>query len=96
MPCSFSRYKVRTSSQLRKRIRNSGTMLKIHAATATLATPKASSSCGMLQPNVCCSATPPTAASTMNTAFWMFMPAMTRDSSCFGVRLWIKANNGTT
>ena len=32
----------------------------------------------------------------MNIAFWMFMPAITRDSSLRGVRLWISANSGTT
>ena len=39
---------------------------------------------------------PSTAASTMKPAFWMFMPAITRESSPFGVRLWISANSGTT
>ena len=71
-------------------------MLKIHAATRMLAMPSAKNSCGMLQPNHCCKATPPSAASTMNTAFWMFIPAITRDSSSRGVRLWISANSGTT
>ncbi|MCY1312769.1 hypothetical protein D9M70_632190 [compost metagenome] len=37
MPCRRSRYSARTSSQLRNRIRNSGTIVKIQIATSALA-----------------------------------------------------------
>ena len=96
MPCSSSRYRLRTISQLAKRMKNSGTMLKIHTATSALAIASARNSCGMLQPSSRCRAMPATAAATMNSAFWMFMPAITRASSARGVRLWISANSGTT
>ena len=48
-----------------------------------------------LTPSICTS-TPSTAAVTMNSEFWMLRPAITRDSSDFGVRLWMSANSGTT
>ena len=50
MPCNFSRYNVRTITQLMKRMKNSGTMLKIHNATSVLAIASARNNCGMLQP----------------------------------------------
>ena len=95
MPCSSSRYSVRTSSQLTKRIANSGTMVKIQVVTSRLAIASARKTCGMLQPSSCCSARPVTAAATMKAEFWMLRPAKTRAISCFGVRLWISANSGT-
>ncbi len=95
MPCSFSRYSVRTSNQLTKRIANSGTIVKIQIATSALAIASARNSCGIDQCNSRCAAMPTPAASTMKNAFWMFTPAITRDSSPLGVRLWISANSGT-
>jgi hypothetical protein len=97
MPCSAAGTAPRTSSQLRKRIRNSGTMLKIQPRTTMLGD-------GQRQehlrdaPAQHAAAAPAAgaAAATMKTAFWMFMPAITRDSSSRGVRLWISANSGTT
>ena len=50
----------------------------------------------MLQPSTRCRNRPTPAAATMNNEFWMFMPAITRDISWRGVRLWINANKGTT
>ena len=50
MPCNCNRYSVRTITQLIKRMKNSGTMLKIHSATSVLAIASAKNNCGMLQP----------------------------------------------
>ncbi len=82
-------------------------MLKIQIATTALAMASARNTCGMLSPGIgtrtpnnvsccICSAMPTIAAMTMNIEFWMLSPAMTRDSSALGVRLWISANSGTT
>ena len=96
MPDARNRYSVRTSTQLRNRIRNSGTIVKIQIATSALAIASARNTCGMDQPRYRCTTMPSAAASTISAAFWMFMPAITRDISLRGVRLWISANSGTT
>ena len=96
MPCRRSRYSVRTSSQLRKRIRNSGTIVKIQIATTALAIASARNICGLLQPSPRCRARPASAASTMKPEFWMFSAANTRAICEACVRLWINANSGTT
>ena len=71
-------------------------MVMMYVATSRLAIARARNTCGMLQPSRRCTAMPTIAAETMKAAFWMFMPAMTRDSSARGERLWISANSGTT
>ena len=96
MPWRRSRYSARTSTQLRKRIRNSGTIVKIQMATAALAMASARNICGLVQSSPRWRARPVKAASTMKPEFWMFSAANTRAISEARVRLWISANSGTT
>src|SRR3546814_9595954 len=88
MPRVRSRYSERTSSQLRKRIRNSGTIVKIQIATSAFATASARNTCGIVQPSKRCTPSADSDASTMKPELWMLSAAKGRDISDFGERDW--------
>src|SRR3546814_19579383 len=96
MPRVRSRYSERTSSQLRKRNRNSGTIVKIQIATSAFATASARNTCGIVQPSQRCTPSADSDASTMKHEFWMLSAAKVRDITDFAERDWLDANSGTT
>src|SRR3546814_18865980 len=96
MPRVRSRYSERTSSQLRNRIRNSGTSVKIQLATSAFATARARNTCGLVQPSKRCTASADSDASPIQPAYWMLSAATVRDIPDFGERDWNIEPTGPT
>ncbi len=94
-PSTRTRYSVFTSTQVMKRIKNSGTSVKMYQATSTLSSDAARKICDASMPSAP-NPRPKPAASTISSAFRMLVPAMIRDSFSLGARACTKANSGTT
>ena len=95
MPSTRMRYSVFTSTQVMKRIRNSGTSVKIYAATSTLSSAAERKMWAALTPNRS-NVSPNSDASTINKALRILLPAITRDNRLLGARDCTNANSGTT
>ncbi len=83
------------SSQTRKRMVNSGTILKMYTFTATFISDRARNSCGIDSLATLRKRIETSAAATMNRALRMLLAAITRARLSSSVRAWIRAYSGT-